>query len=220
MSIGHAKSEQRLVLYGVPWRTYERALRTFSDRPGVRLTYDRGALEIMALSHEHENRSFLLGRLVVALTEELGLPLKGGGSTTFRRRRRQRGIEPNNCYWIANESLVRSKDKIDLRNDPPPDLALEIDVTHSSIDRLSIYVALCIPEVWRQEGQVLDFHILGVNGKYSVSPTSRAFPKLTSADLLPFLALRGQIDENAIVRQFRTWVHQHLIPRGATPPTP
>jgi Uma2 family endonuclease len=220
MSIGHAKSEQRLILYGVPWRTYERALRTFSDRPGVRLAYDRGALEIMTLSHEHENRGRLLARLVVALTEELDLPLKEGGSTTFRRRRRQRGIEPDDCYWIANEAIVRSKDKIDLRYDPPPDLALEIDVTRSSIDRLSIYAALRIPEVWRQQGQVLDFHILGSDGKYAVCSTSRAFPTIASADLLPFIAMRGQLDANAIVRQFRTWVRQHLIPRGVTPPTP
>jgi len=220
MAVVHSPSEQCLILYGVPWRTYERLLRVFADRPGVRLTYDRGTLELMTLSHDHENRGHLLGRLVVTLTEELGLPLKGGGSTTFRRRRRQRGLEPDECYWIASEALVRGKAKLDLRRDPPPDLALEIDVTHSSLDRLAIYAALRIPEVWRLQGQALDCHILGSDGHFSVNSASRAFPGLAPADLLPFIALRGQLDENAIVRQFRDWVRQHLLSPGPTPPSP
>src|ERR1700722_8059939 len=161
MSTVQAAPEQRFILYGVPWRTYERLLRAFADRPGVRLTYDRGTLELMTLSHEHENRGHLLGRLVVTLTVELGLPLKGGGSTTFRRRRRQRGLEPDECYWIGSEALVRGKEKINQRRDPPPDLALEIDVTHSSLNRLAIYAALNIPEVWRFEGLSLACYLLG-----------------------------------------------------------
>jgi Uma2 family endonuclease len=219
MATVQAPAEQRLVLYGVAWRTYERLLRAFADRPGVRLTFDRGVLEIMTLSHEHENRGHLLGRLVVALTEEQNLPVKGGGSTTFRRRRLQRGLEPDECYWIASEALVRGKDNLDLRVDPPPDLALEVDVTHSSLDRLAIYAALRIPEVWRLESTSIVCHLLGSDGRYTVSPGSRAFAGLAPADLVPFLALRGQMDENAIVRQFRAWVRQRF-PGPATPPAP
>jgi Uma2 family endonuclease len=95
MATAQAPAEQRLVLYSVPWRMYERALRTFAERPGVRLTYDRGTLEFMTLSHEHETYCYLLARLIDTLTEELGLPVKGGRSTTFRRRKRQRGLEPD-----------------------------------------------------------------------------------------------------------------------------
>jgi Uma2 family endonuclease len=214
MATAFSPSEQRFVLLGVPWRTYERLLRVFAERPGVRLTYDRGTLELMTLSHEHESQVHLLGRLVVAMTEELGLPLKGGGSTTFRRRRRERGLEPDECYWIANEAQVRGKDQIDLRRDPPPDLALEIDVTHSSLDRLVIYAALKFPEVWRLESQTLVCYLLG-DGGYAVGAASRAFPGLTVADLAPFLKLAGQMDENAIVRQFRAWVRRHFPPSGA-----
>jgi Uma2 family endonuclease len=212
MSTVQSPSEQRFILYGVPWRTYLRLLRAFADRPGIRLTYDRGTLELMTLSHEHENRGYLVGRLVDALTEELDLPVKGGGSTTFRRRKRQRGLEPDACWWIASEALVRGKDKLDLRRDPPPDLALEIDVTHSSLDRLAIYAALGIPEVWRLEGESLVCYLLGSDGHYSVSSVSRVFAGLSPADLRPFIALRGQMDENAIVLQFRAWVLQHLRP--------
>jgi Uma2 family endonuclease len=209
-------ADQRFVLHDVPWRTYRRFLRALTDRPGVRLTFDRGTLELMTLSHEHESRSYLVARLVDALTEELSLPVKGGRSTTFRRRKKMRGLEPDSCWWIANESHVRGKSRIDLRIDPPPDLSLEIDVTHSSLDRLAIYEALKIPEVWRVEDQNIICCLLDAR-HYAMSATSRAFAGLTVSDLGAFLKLSGQIDDNAIVRQFRAWVRQQF-PK-CNPPT-
>ena len=208
---------RRLVLHGIDWRTYSRLLRVFAERPSVRLAYDRGDLEIMSPLHQHESDADLLGRFVIVLTEELGLPVKAGRSTTFRRRRRRRGIEPDNSWWIANEPRVRGRRQIDLRTDPPPDLAVEVDVTSSSLNRLGIYAALGVPEVWRWDDPVLTFNVLGPNGRYAEAAHSLLFPFLTSADLLPFLALRGpQLDENAIVRQFRTWVRSRL-PSPGTP---
>jgi Uma2 family endonuclease len=208
---------QRLVLHDVDWRTYERLLRTFAERPAIRLTYDRGTLEIMSPLHEHESDARFLGRLVVTLTEELGLPVKAGGSTTFRRRRRRRGLEPDDSYWIASEPRVRGRRTIDLRTDPPPDLAIEADVTTSSLDRLTIYAALGVPEVWRFEGQTLTFHVLGQGGQYAEAAHSLAFPFLTPADLLTFMGLRAQAqtDENRVVQQFRAWVRQRTA--GGTP---
>src|SRR5437773_5039758 len=175
-----------VVLDDVDWRTYSRLVRVFADRPSLRLAYDRGKLEIMNPLPEHETGAYLLGRFVDTLTEELGLPVKAGRSTTFRRRRKQRGLEADNSYWIANEALVRGKQVIDLRVDPPPDLALEIDLTHSSLDRLSIYAALRVPEVWRLDEQGLTAHVLQADGQYAASPFSKAFPQLKVADLLPF----------------------------------
>jgi Uma2 family endonuclease len=208
-------AEQQLVLHGIDWQTYGRLLRALERRPGVRLTYDRGVLEIMTLSHEHESDSYLLARLIDAVTEELNLPVKGGRSTTFRRRRRRRGLEPDASWWIASEPLVRGKLHIDLRRDPPPDLALEVDVSQSSLDRLAIYAALGVPEVWRLEGQTLTCHLLGSDGRYAVSSTSRAFPGLVVADLTRFLNLRGQMDENAIVRELRAWLRQRPATGGS-----
>jgi Uma2 family endonuclease len=177
----------------------------------LRITYDRGSLEIMTLSPEHECYKKLLGRLIEALTEELGLPLASFGSMTCKRRRRQRGLEPDESYWIASEPLVHGKVTIDLRVDPPPDLAVEIDITHSSLDRMAVYAALGVREVWRFDGKVLSFQVLQAIGKYTSSQTSCAFPRLTVADISQFLALRGQMDENALLRQFRAWVRQHLL---------
>jgi Uma2 family endonuclease len=211
-------SSQRLVLWGVSWREYGRMLRAFADRRAVRLTYDRGVLEIMTLSHKHESLSYLLARLVDALTEELALAVKGGRSTTFKRRQRQRGLEADSCWWIASEPRVRGKDIIDLRSDPPPDLALEIEITHSSMNRLAIYARLNFPEIWRLEGQTIVCHLLGNDGKYFVSAVSRAIPGLVVADLVPFLMLRGQMDDNAIIQQFRAWVRQRFGSGGHSAP--
>jgi Uma2 family endonuclease len=126
MSTVPAKMSQQLLMHGVDWRTYGRLLRAFGERPAVRLTYDRGVLEIMSPLHEHESDGRFLGRLAVTLTEELALPLKAGGSTTFRRGQRRRGLEPDDCFWIAHEPQVRGKRRINLRVDPPPDLAFEV----------------------------------------------------------------------------------------------
>ncbi len=215
MSTVRAAPSRSVVLSGIDWRTYTRLLWTFAERPSVRLTFDRGELEIMSPLFEHDRPTALLARFVLVLTEELGLPLASGGSTTLRRRRKQRGLEPDKCFWIHNEPRVRANRRIDLRVDPPPDLAIEVDVTRSSLNRMGIYAALGVPEVWRLDAPALTFQILGADGKYAESPTSRAFPTVTPADLSRFLALLGQIDENAIGAQFRAWVRQHQA--GATP---
>lgn len=206
---------QRLTIDNVDWRTYSRLLRVFAERPGYRLTYDRGRLEIMSPSVLHEGAADFLGRLVVILTEELGLPIRSGGSTTVRRRARRRGLEPDRCFWIASEPLVRGKARLDFAVDPPPDLAIEVDVTSSSLDRMSIYAGLGVPEVWRLDGPTLTFQALGAGSAYSGAATSLAFPRLAPADLLRFLALLPA-EENGVARQFRAWVRQHLVP----PPAP
>src|SRR5437588_9053863 len=205
---------QRLVLYGVSWREYTRMLRAFAERPGFRLTYDRGTLEIMTPLFEHEVDADLLGRFVVVLTEELGFPLQAGRSTTFRRRRMRRGLEPDHSWWIAREPQVRGKRRIDLRVDPPPDLAVEVEVTHRALDRMSIYARLGVPEVWRLDAHDLTFHALQPNGRYAEQTHSPTFPLFTPADLTRHMALRTQHNENEVVRQFRVFVRQRLA--GAT----
>ena len=209
--------EQRLVLNAITWKEYTRMGRVFGDQP-VRLTYDRGTLEIMTLSPEHERLKHLLRRLFECVAEETGIAIAGFGSMTCRRRRRKRGLEPDECYWIGNEPRVRGSDHIDLRRDPPPDLAIEVDISRSSLDRLSIYAALGVREVWRLQEQALTFYLLGADGNYTTSVTSPIFPGLSASDLLGFLNLRGQVDEISIVRQCRAWVRQNLT--GGTPSKP
>jgi Uma2 family endonuclease len=218
MSTVQTPRGQSLLLPDVDWQTYSRLLRVFAERPAVRLTYDRGVLEIMSPLLEHDIDGRLLGRFVTTMTEELGLPVLSAGSTTFRRRKRRRGLEADESFWIANEPRVRGKRRINLRVDPPPDLAIEVDVTRSSLDRMGIYAALAVPEVWRLDGpQSLTFHVLQSDGAYAAATNSLSFPQVTPSDLLGFLALRGQMDENAIVRQFRAWVRGRLPGAQPTP---
>ncbi|MCI0458034.1 MAG: Uma2 family endonuclease [Gemmataceae bacterium] len=209
MATANLPARNSLLLHDVDWRMYTRLLRTFRQRPSVRLTYDRGVLEIMSPLAEHEGPAYLLGRFVDVLTEELNLPVKAGRSTTFRKRRKRRGLEPDNSYWIANEAQVRGKDETDLRVDPPPDLAIEVDVTHSSLDRMGIYAKLGVAEVWRLADGQLTFHLLQPKGDY-LPGSSCSFPGLNASDLLPFLDLRKQTDETSLVRQFRVWVRQRI----------
>lgn len=206
-----------LLLSNVDWPMYSRLLRVFAERPGIRLTYDRGELEIMSPSLEHDDDAEFLGDLVLALTEELSLPLKRGGSVTMRRRARRRGIEADRCFWIANAHRMAGRRRLDLRTDPPPDLAIEVDVSHSSLDRLGIYARLGVPEVWRLEGDTLTFYVLGGDGRYASAAASRSFPLVGPADLLPFVQQARQAgDQNAILRQFRQWVRQRQ--QAANPP--
>jgi Uma2 family endonuclease len=219
MSVANVPTSRHVLLADVDWRTYTRLLHVLAERPSIRLAYDRGDLEIMTPLPEHESDADMLGRFVIVLTEELKLPIKSGRSTTYRRRRLRRGLEPDNSYWIANEPRVRGKRRINLRIDPSPDLAIEVDVTSSSLDRMGIYAALAVPEVWRLDGQILTFHVLAADGRYVESSHSAAFPFVAPADLLGFLALRSTLDENAVVRQFRDWVRARIAGSGSAPQT-
>src|SRR5437868_4288739 len=123
MATATLPTEERIVLQKVSWQEYEEYLQQYEERR-IRLTYDRGTLEIMILSLGHEGFSYLLGRFVDVLTEELDIPMKAGRSTTFKREELERGLEADNCYWIQHERAMRGKRRFDGRRDPPPDLAL------------------------------------------------------------------------------------------------
>lgn len=217
MSTAQIPSSDRLVLSGVDWQTYRRLLRLFDERRRLRITYDRGALEITTLSPRHERFKHLLGLLVLAFAEGFGIPVAGFGSMTFPRRRFRRGLEPDECFWIAHEPLVRGKDHLDLRIDPPPDLVIEVDISRSSLDRMGIYAKLQVPEVWRYDDQTLTFHARQADGSYHPQTHSLAFPQVAATDVLGFLGLRSQFDETALVQQARAWAARQA---GGAAPTP
>jgi len=202
-------SEQRVVLFGISWSTYE-AILADVDNPGGRLTYDNGTLEIMSPSLDHERAKSLIGRLIESLTLELELDIVSGGSTTFKRAGLHRGIEPDECYYIQNAAAVFSKEEIDLTVDPPPDLAIEVDISRSSIDKLAIYQSLGIPEVWRYDGSLLSVFVKTAANDYAQSDRSSIFPHLPLDEFAGFLSQRTSTGENDIVRAFRDWVRANL----------
>src|SRR5262249_29254374 len=149
-----ATQEQRVTLHCVSWAAYVGIGEFLRDQP-IRLTYSHGSLEIMTLSLEHERAKKLLARLVEALTEEFNVPAECGGSTTCRREDLERGLEPDECYWNEHQAQMRGKPNFDPETDPPPDLAIEVEITRSVLNRLGIYAALGVPEVWRYDGQTI-----------------------------------------------------------------
>jgi Uma2 family endonuclease len=199
--------EQRITLSCVSWEAYVGIGEFLKDQP-IRMTYDRGALEITTLSRQHERVKTILARMLETLTVELGIDLTSGGSTTFRREELERGMEPDECYWIEHEAEMRDKDSYDPETDPPPDLALEVEVSRSVLNRLGIYAALGIPEVWRYDGETVQVLLLDPGGEYQPSANSRVFPQLPVAELARFLELRHTLSETQLIRQFADWVRQ------------
>ena len=205
MSTVTLPEQQRFVFDGIRWDQYLGWDALIEDRR-VRLTYDRGRLEFMTLSLIHERVKMLFHDLISVLTEEFRVPRLNGGSTTFRREDLDRGLEPDQCYYLENEPIVRDKDEIDLTIDPPPDLAIEIEISRSVLDRLGILAALGVPEVWCSDGESARFLRLQESGEYAKVPVSPHFPGIPSADFIPFLQQRTQTDAQSLMNSFRDWV--------------
>lgn len=209
-------SDRRFVLESADWSTYLRLLEALGDRH-IFVTYDRGRIELMSPSFTHETCKTLLRRFLDTLSLELNIEIRSGGSTTFKREDLDRGLEPDECYWVRNEPQVRDQIKVDLTRDPPPDLAVEIDVTRSSIDRQGIYAALGVPEIWRYDGKSLRVYLLQADRSYVQSERSAAFPMISLREFERLLVFEPPFRENELVRRFRDWVRAlPLTPGGPT----
>lgn len=202
-------AEQRTVLHNISWETFEALLRDTGEDRGSRLVYDCGTLEIMTPRFKHENAKIQFDRLIFALAEELDIEIKSAGSTTLKRRLAHRGIEPDNCYYIQNESAIRGQETLNLETDTPPDLAIEIDITSSSVNKFGIYAALGVTELWRYNGQDLKFyHLLGEH--YIESKFSIAFPLIAVSDISRFIQQSKNMGEITLLKSFRAWVREKI----------
>ena len=207
-TISQQSADQRFLLHNVSWGVFEELAS--GDGIGARLTYDRGELELMSPSSEHEWFKTLFGRMIEALTVELNVPIRSAGSTTFKKELLQRGLEPDECYYIRREAAVRGRDEIDLNTDPPPDLVVEIEVSRSLLDRLDIYAALGVPEIWSYDGEKLRVRELRPDGKYVDVSKSLNLPMVPVTELSRFLKDRTSYDETTLMRSFRDWVRATL----------
>jgi Uma2 family endonuclease len=203
------QSPDRVILKHISWQTYQSLIVDFEREPAIRLTYDRGTLEIRMPLAPHETYKKILGRLIEAATEELDLEIRSLGSLTCSREDLAKGLEPDQCYYIQNEKKVRGVEQIDLEKLPPPDLAVEIDITSSSLDRFSIYADLKVPEIWRYDGRSLVIYGL-VGSEYLTQDRSITLPILRTEDILRFLSLSASIGENNLVKQFRQWLRSAI----------
>jgi Uma2 family endonuclease len=199
---------QRLLLRDVTWQEFETILEELGDHRGARLAYDNGRLEMMMPLPEHEDDKEIIGDLIKALLEELDIEFRSLGSTTFKKAQTQ-GLEPDQCFYIQNEAAIRGKKRIDLMVDPPPDLAIEIDVT--SRTHPSIYEALGVPELWQFEQGKLQINVLQ-GSSYVVVAESPNFRGLPLNEVLPhYLAESKTIGRNKILKAFRRWVQEQLV---------
>jgi Uma2 family endonuclease len=199
------ESAGSVVLSDISWELYEKILEAFGERR-LRHTYVDGMLEIMSPLHVHEWRKKFIGRLIEMMAWRTRVPIKSAGSTTLRKKLKRRGLEPDESYYVANEPVVRGRDELDLRTDPPPDLAVEVDVTHKSLSRLEAYAKLGVPEIWRHDGEIVQFLKLDSKGTYTPVSHSVAFPRVASADIRRFLNMLSSQDENTILDSWVSWL--------------
>ncbi len=201
------KAENRVLLDNISWETFNKLLEELGNKRASRLSYFQGQLEVMSPLGEHENNNRFIDDLIRVIADELNLNLKKFGSLTLKLDGEQRGVEPDSCYYLKNEPLVRNKQNIDLNLDPPPDLVLEIDITSSSLNKLPIYGAMKIPEIWQFNGEKLTIFLLTADKyNYEKSEQSLTFPWL-NLEIVPELIKKNlEIGETATLKQFRQWI--------------
>ncbi len=209
MSSSVTPTQQYVILSDISWDTYQAMIRDMESDPGKRLTYEEGTLEIMSPSPIHERYRRLLGRIVEVTTEEMDVEIASFGSTTWSREDLRKGLESDECYYVQNELAVRGKATIDLKADPPPDLAIEVDITSSSGNRMNLYAALAVPEVWRFDGESLQIYRLQ-QGSYEAQERSGVLPVLRAEDVQRFLQTSLETGETRWVKRFRQWVKLNL----------
>jgi Uma2 family endonuclease len=197
----HLPDGATLIVPEVSWDDYERVLEEFAERPRFRTCYDCGTLEIMSPSNRQDWYAPTLDRLIQRYVDIQKIPVEMYGHTTWKKRALGKGIEADCCYFVKNAQFVAENFGWDVEVGPPPDVAVEIDITNSSLRKLSIYAALRVPEVWRYDGKNLHIYEL-VEGKYSEIESSRFLPGLNGKLVVEYLELAQAIGQTRALAQF------------------
>lgn len=193
----------------VSWDEYEDLLEQVGEAPGLRISYDDGSLQVMTISSEHEKYASFINSLTTAIKLRLRIDILAFGSATMRKRKRKKGNEPDACFYVQTASLIGNRIQLDFETDPPPDIAVEIDVHHDSRSKLPIYAALGVPEIWRYDGQAMTiYHLSDASDEqqYLAGDSSAALPML-SATLLTEMIERMRSDgELSALLAFDDWL--------------
>jgi Uma2 family endonuclease len=198
-------SENRVLLHGVSWETFECLLTDVGDRRKTLFNYIKGNLEIMSPLSLHEGSSRFFDKLLTIFVDELDIDMRCLGSLLMKSSELKIGGEPDSCYYIKNELAIRAQENVIVGQDPPPDLVLEVDITNPSDRRLPIYALLDVPEVWRYDGYSLKFLALQ-NGEYVAIENSLSFPTLPAAIIVEYVQKRLLLGESKTLKEFRGWV--------------
>ncbi|MBC7798709.1 MAG: Uma2 family endonuclease [Pyrinomonadaceae bacterium] len=207
-TVARSKSKsqaQSVVIENVSWQSYEKVLSAFVDSHAAHFYYNNGALEIMVLSLEHEIIKEIIGTIIDEISLVVDKDFVAAGSTTFRRKKKEKGFEPDKCYYFGEKiALIRGKKRINLAVDPPPDLVIEIDITHSSMNRHEIFAALGVREVWRHDGEKLQILRLD-DEKYESVDESVLLPGLKGDDISKLVKIGQRESRIEFIKKVREY---------------
>ncbi len=193
-----------MIFSNISWQQYEQLVDIFSEQH-VDLTYDDGRMEMRMPLPEHERAAEIINYIIAFLAHFLDIKFDALGSTTFRSSKLHQGLEPDKCFYLHNLDTIRSKKRLDLAIDPPPDLAIEIEVSSSLIPRIPIYASLGIPELWRYDGEKLTIETLHSAGHYTAAKRSSAFPGITATKLMEWIELGKTQGHSPMLHAVEQW---------------
>jgi Uma2 family endonuclease len=201
------KPGQQILLDRVSWEQFENILAELGDRRAAKVSYSNGLLEIMVPLPEHEKAKEIIGDIVKLLLTERGIDYDALGSTTLKSERMTQGVAPDACFYIQNQRFEIGKNRLDLSIDPPPDLAIEIDLT--SRTQLDNYRSLGVPELWRYDKQGLQIYLLQA-GEYIESAASPTFPYLPIVELVNNCVRQSRsIGSSQAIKELQTWLKEN-----------
>ncbi|MCY7375260.1 MAG: Uma2 family endonuclease [Pyrinomonadaceae bacterium] len=206
LELSKPKLTKNEVLYGVSWEMYDELVADNRNSQFPRLTYDSGILEItMSNSLQHEEDSRNLAALFEQIAVELEVNFRRSGSTTFRRKNISKGFEPDSCFYIQSLEKIVGKEDLNSEVDPPPDLIIEINKTSSPRQRMPIFAAFGVAEVWRFTKKQVKFYVLR-EGVYLEAKMSLALPILASEQATDFLLDARTMSSTAWAKLLRNWI--------------
>jgi Uma2 family endonuclease len=194
-----------VTFHDVGWDEYEELLEQVPEASGLRISYSDGTMQVMTLSPEHENYTRFLECLMAAIRLRLRINIRSFGSATMRKQKKRKGNEPDACFYVQTAALIGNRMRLDFESDPPPDIAVEIDIHHDSASKFPIYAGLGVPEIWRYDEQKLSIYYLE-DEDYVEQGASRALPLLTSEILTRFLNRFPTDGETETLVAFDEWL--------------
>jgi Uma2 family endonuclease len=198
---------QQLLLEDVSWQQFENILTELGEHRAARLSYSHGFLEIMVPLPEHEKAKEIIGDMIKILLEARQIAFESLGSTTLKNEFMTQAVEPDACFYIQNQAAVIGKNRLDMSVDPPPDLAIEIDLT--SRTHLENYLILRVPELWRYVKQGLQINTLQ-GAKYIESDFSPTFPDIPIIELVNQYVQQSQVSgRTKAIQTFRNWLQDN-----------
>ena len=194
------------IFHHVSWEEYEDLIGQLHDETWLRISYGDGVLQIMSTSAKHENYSNFLNRMIGLLSIRWRINIRFFGSATIKQSRKKKGNEADGCFYVQTAPVLGNRIDLDFEKVPPPDVAIEVAIYHSSLSKFSIYAGLGVPEIWRYDKNRLTIHLLQ-DDHYIESPTSKALPMLDAETLTRFLTQMRDEGEFEAMLEFENWLN-------------